>query len=333
MRPPGSRALSFASRWFDPATTHRTFEPLIADWQREWIEAPTARRLWIRCRGFASFVVAVIASTPAIAGQRAPKTLTDQIARRITIAVAIGSLVLMLPFLRGDGPLWFRVIVFVAVIPQALTIVFPFAMVSAVDAIRRFDGLAPHTARATVSKLAMVSCLFVFVCHGWVMPAANQLYRKVTLEQSLDGATRSRYFRGSPAQERPLRGVRELTNSELIMRLSPTSLEPGTNEFARVTLARREISNRATIALLPILVLWRRWRALDLPTGRWFSANHWSLATLAMAFSFAFLRFSDRFVEESWHLPVGSGPWITLALLAAIGIGRVALAERTLERA
>ena len=31
-----TRALAFASRWFDEATVHRTFEPLIADWQREW---------------------------------------------------------------------------------------------------------------------------------------------------------------------------------------------------------------------------------------------------------------------------------------------------------
>ncbi len=30
-----SRALAFASRWFDPATVSSVFEPLIADWQRE----------------------------------------------------------------------------------------------------------------------------------------------------------------------------------------------------------------------------------------------------------------------------------------------------------
>ena len=41
-----NRALAFASRWFDEATVRRTFEPLIADWQREWHDASGARRPW-----------------------------------------------------------------------------------------------------------------------------------------------------------------------------------------------------------------------------------------------------------------------------------------------
>jgi len=38
----GSRALTFASRWFDAATVARVFEPLVADWQRQ------PRGGWIR---------------------------------------------------------------------------------------------------------------------------------------------------------------------------------------------------------------------------------------------------------------------------------------------
>jgi len=36
------RALVFASRWFDGTTVRNTFEPLIADWQREWTRASIA---------------------------------------------------------------------------------------------------------------------------------------------------------------------------------------------------------------------------------------------------------------------------------------------------
>ena len=46
-----TRALAFVSRWFDEATVRRTFEPLIADWQREWQDAPPARRRWVSLRG------------------------------------------------------------------------------------------------------------------------------------------------------------------------------------------------------------------------------------------------------------------------------------------
>src|SRR5262249_31946709 len=39
-----TRAIALASRWFDEQTYRRTFEPLIADWQREWQDAPPRLR-------------------------------------------------------------------------------------------------------------------------------------------------------------------------------------------------------------------------------------------------------------------------------------------------
>ena len=39
-----NRALAFVSRWFDEGTVRRVFEPLIADWQRQWLDAPSSRR-------------------------------------------------------------------------------------------------------------------------------------------------------------------------------------------------------------------------------------------------------------------------------------------------
>jgi hypothetical protein len=49
-----TRALAFASRWFDEATVRRTFEPLIADWQREWQDASPSRRARVSLRGLAA---------------------------------------------------------------------------------------------------------------------------------------------------------------------------------------------------------------------------------------------------------------------------------------
>jgi len=305
--PPGSRALAFASRWFDPATVHRTFEPLIADWQREWIDAPTSRRLIVQLKGVLSFCVAVIFSTPAILQTHAPQSLTNQIARRIAIATGLGTVVLMEPLVRETEPAWRAGLLMLFAIPGSMVLAFPFAMVTAVDTIRRFHGLEPHVARATVTKLAVVAVTLMVFNHGWVMPAANQAWRETM--------SRGRF-------SAPVRGVREVNTLELI-----------TSPELSAASVRREINNRASLAVLPVLLLWRRWRALDLPAGRWFSARHTAAATVTMIFAFLMLRFSDRLVENTWGLPAGSGPWVTLALLAMIGMIRVKFAERGMSRA
>src|SRR6185436_4922574 len=90
-----SRALSFASRWFDPQTVHRVFDPLVADWQREWLDAPASRRAMIHLKGLASFCIALIASSPMLVRTRAPKQLTDQIARRVAIATGLASILML----------------------------------------------------------------------------------------------------------------------------------------------------------------------------------------------------------------------------------------------
>src|SRR5688500_20121589 len=61
---PGSRLLAFASQWFDEGTVARVFEPLLADYQREWAETSRWGRAWTRVRGTAAFVIAVVALTP-----------------------------------------------------------------------------------------------------------------------------------------------------------------------------------------------------------------------------------------------------------------------------
>jgi hypothetical protein len=335
MMPPGTRALAFASRWFDPATVHRTFEPLVADWQREWLDAPRSRRGIVHARGVVAFCIATMISIPAIVRTRAPKPLTDQIARRVTIGAAIGTGILMMPFLTNGGPLWHRALTALVVVPQGLTLAFPFALLPGVDAIRRFDGVDSHTARATASKLAALGLMFVFVCHGWVTPAANQVYREMMLAASIkaqgDAESIKHFERARP---RPAPGVREMSNSELLAGLMRAGEnEPGTYRFAMATSLQREINNRAALAALPVVLLWRRWRALDLPARRWFSARHSLLGAAGMVVVFGALTAISGITEKAYQLPAGSGPWLTLTLLTTLGITRVWLVERSVARA
>jgi len=304
-----SRALAFASRWFEPQTVARVFNPLVADWQREWADAPKSRRLIVHIRGILSLCIAIIVCTPAIFHARAPKALTDLIARRMAIATALGTAVLIVPFAREVQLEETRGFFILFAVPGAIVMAFPFAMVSAVDAIRSFIGVEPHVTRGTAAKLGVVAIMFMFFMHGWVVPAANQAWREATFH---------------PPSE-PARAPRELSTFELL-----TSREPATTKANNI---RRELGNRAALAVLPVLLLWRRWRALDLPKGRWFSAQPAAIGTITMIFAFLALRISPRIVEMKWHLPVGSSFWVTLGLLALLGTIRVTLAERSMVRA
>ena len=61
---PGTRALRFAARWFDPFTVSSVFEPLIADWQRQWIDSPRSRRPAVWISGAWALTVSIVAATP-----------------------------------------------------------------------------------------------------------------------------------------------------------------------------------------------------------------------------------------------------------------------------
>jgi hypothetical protein len=325
---PGSRALAFASRWFPPATVSTVFEPLIADWQREWRDAPRAQRLAIQFKGVFAFGLASVVSTPAIARVRAPKSLTDQVARRIAWASFLGTAVFMTPLVGEIDSTWIRAWLILFAIPGALVLAFPFAMIAAVDTIRAATNVEPHVARATMAKLAALAVVFMVFTHGWVVPAANQLWRETTFQTATAG------MKLAPGQSKPAKGLRELTSYELIASAElATAHEPGTYEYARARWVRMEMNNRATLAVLPVFLLWRRWRALDLPNGRWWSARHPILATIAAVAVFISLRGFFNSVEHAWSLPAGSGAWIELAVLAMIGMMRVWLVERSVARA
>ena len=303
-----SRALAFASRWFAPTVVDRVFEPLIADWQREWQDAPRGRRFGVKIRGLFAFVCAVLVSSPDVVRTAVPKSVSDRVVTSIARVTFLMSAVLTIPFLLEMAPDWRRGVLPLLIIPSSLVLAFPFAMIGAVDAIRRSEPLPKHVERAMAVKLGLVAVLLAFVFGGWVVPTANQAWRVAMAQHS---AGRS----GTPP-----RGLRELTFYELAMDPSRAAArEPGTWAGARADSIRRELSSRASLTVLPVLLLWRRWRALDLPPGRWYSPRSASIATLTVIFGYLFLRYNDRFVEAAWHLPPGTGPWLPLIIMATIG--------------
>lgn len=299
-----NRALALASRWFDDATVRRTFEPLVADWQREWQDAAPSRRISVAVRGLAAFICAVIVSSPSLFHSHAPSSVTNRVAVRMTRFIAPASMLLMYPYLVQIQESGWRFVLFIAVVPQAITVVFPFSMIGAVDAIRRYDPLAPHVERALVVKLGVVAVLFMIVFGGFVVPAANQLYRK--------GVT------PGPA---PARGVRELTTYQLIA--DPTlasAQESYTGGADRATRIQQELNNRAALAVAPVFLLWLRWRWLaSTRTRRWWWPLPSSLAAILSFVGFMTAFFSGWWLEHRFQLSPGIGYWVPIIAIALWG--------------
>jgi hypothetical protein len=303
-------ALAFATRWFDEATVRRTFEPLIADWQREWLDASPERRPWITIRASLAFICAVTISSPRIALTAAPSEVTNRIAVRMVRFIAIATAILMIPpvveiggsMLRGAS--WVRSSLFLLAVPSAITLAFPFAMTGAVDSLRRHQTLPGHVARAALLKLGALAVMFMLVYGGWVVPGASRM---------------ARIAMNPPGMGEPLRMMRDLTTYELIFDPARASVfEPGTYLASRSRSIKQELNQRAAFMALPIVLLWLRWSALSRPRKRWlaplpeFAATAIAIATL---FAFSYLGASP---EREWRWS-GSGAWLPIAAFAAWG--------------
>jgi hypothetical protein len=305
-----TRALAFATNWFDPATVHQVFEPLVADWQREWESTPAPRRWTASLSGLRAFIVATVVSFPRLLLTPAPTPMMNEIVTRVARYTLLPSLMLILPFVLDTKFSWPQAWMIPFLVPQALTAAFPFAMVPAVDAIRRHEGLPPHVARATVMKCGISAVLLMIVFHGWVTPAANQAWRQATFEATIHDEPVRQHARRTGL---PARGSRELSTLELIVDPSHRHAGLTTNIGARSADLRRELNNRASLAALPALFLWLRWRSFDLPRGRWRPLPA-IVAFLAIGVSYAAIR---GVAEDQYSIPRSFGAWLApLTMLA-----------------
>lgn len=288
---PGTRLLRFARRWFPPSTVASVFEPLVADWQRQWNDATPAERRWINTKGFAAFL-----TTAAMMAPRLSLEPSSFPARPLVVAgsfwFATAGL-LMYPFVREGMPLWSLWLL----LPANLTLMLPFAILPAIDSMRRNGEEPPAADRRRTLILVVVAVCGVAIGQGWLTPVANQRWRELVASPS--------YF-GRPTP--PARGVRELTTSELIAGGSTVPAHSGT---ARA----RELSKRATLAALPAVLAWLRWRSLSRVRKRsWPLVKSCLLAVGIFAVFFAVMSAGPSL--ERMFLAPGFGPLLALALFA-----------------
>jgi len=210
----------------------------------------------------------------------------------------------------------------VFLMPQAVAIAFPCAITTIVDLIRT----APESnreERIAAMKVAIASVTLMLILCGWAFPAANQQYR-VTASRAVMGATRN---------FGPARGLHELSIVELVQddRLVAQRRPSGDPIYDAWMASRagaepvlREISQRFSLILLPIALIWMRWRALRLPRGRWYSALPLLISAPVTVLLFYSLLAQSRALADVLFAPRWSGPLLapTLMIVGALVIDR-----------
>ena len=289
---PGTRLLRFARQWFPPSTVSGVFEPLVADWQRQWSDATPAQRPWINGKGFAAFAATTAVMTPRLA-LRSEAFRARPLVLAATFWFAT-SMLLTLPFIKDGVPLnslWL-------LLPASLTLMLPFSILPAIDAMRR-DGEEPTAAdRRGALVLVIVAVCGVAIGQGWLTPVANQYYRNEMMSQ----------MNGHPSVA--YRGVREMTTSELIAgeRSSIPRLSGNTERV-------RELNMRLSLGLLPAVLAWLRWHSLSrLRKRSWPVVTSCLLALAGTAAFIAMMPISPAL--ERIFLAPGFGPTLALCLFA-----------------
>ena len=252
---PGTRLLAIARAWCTPATVSSVFEPLVADWQREWLAAPRPSRPMVRARGAAAFIVTALCLAPQIAWTPLPGPLSRRVGTRLLLMAAVlaatHTAITYSNWQQAPLPLsaW------LLRMPTVFTMFLPFALMAAVDAIRCYEPWPDHVQKRAAVKLLVIVTLWMVVGGGWLAPAMNHRWRN-----AVDSANA-----GQPVA--PLAGVEELSTYELLTlgdHVHPLTavVRPGERG--------RELENRLSFALLPILLIWIRWRLLDAGSTGWF---------------------------------------------------------------
>ncbi|MFA5908412.1 MAG: hypothetical protein WC815_06535 [Vicinamibacterales bacterium] len=225
----------------------------------------------------------------------------------ITLTIAV---ILAIQMSMQIDNVWSLGLLNLAILPSTMTSVFPFAMVAAVDAIRRYEPLPEHVQRATALKLGIVAFALMMLFCGWVVPASNQVWRVAVAREGRHGY--------------PAPGLRELSTSALIADPSRAS---AATRFNRAGYVRKELNQRAVLAILPVLLLWLRWVGLERPRNHRYSPVPASVATIAAYAAFYGLFFSGLSFENRLDLLPGTGLW-----LPVVGFGTMGLLQQSRSR-
>ena len=304
---PGHRLLRFASRWFDAATVSHVFEPLVADWQREWRDTPAQHRASIWWRGWCGFIVAALAVAPSVLlFTPVPPSMARRVLARMIIFTSAISLLLTIPFVVDvQGVTLDRLVVLTLLLtPSGAALAFPFAMTWVTDAVRRGPCVTANDRIAAI-RVAMVGSLVAFVLIGWIVPAANQQFRELAAPEWV---------------RRPVtRGVHELTTVELFVVPGRAVVDRRIYK-EREAAIEQEIHQRAVLSLLPAVLVWLRCAALSRPRRGRLTPLPPAIATIATVLVFFPLYFLSVNIEPVLGIRTGTALWLPLAGLVAWAI-------------
>lgn len=322
---PGQRALAFVSRWFEPDVVSTVFEPLIADWQRQWDESGPSQRPLVWIGGTSALVTSALVATPRALAVPWPDGTRLRILRRVTFWTLALSTLLSIPFMIEFGrhfDIRVSAYLLLLILPSSAALALPVAFATIVDLLRTSQQ-PTHQARVAMLKCAIASLAVMLVLVGWVFPASNQQYR----------VSSNRAFTGRLNSPGPARGLRELSIVELLQddtncRQWLGKGDPVFDQWCqtRVDPKAGELSKRLALSLLPIAMMWMRWRALRLPRGHWYSPFPAMLSAPLLFASCMFLWSVAYTVVDGVALAAAygqswTGPWLATAVLAIASIG------------
>ena len=243
MKRPGALLRSFAARICRPGTMERIVDPTIGDLQTEYEHAVSvgrkwdSRRIWILGHLAFAQVMAVHACLRAAAILLDPRDEDHGPVRRTVLTssaiVALGTIILILPFLSelrslprsAEGTLY--------LMPQALPLSIPVGLTFG---ILWGLGRAPasYRARTVVLSFAVVASLVSFTLLAWVVPMANQAFRVAVVGHPL------------------AKGTRELTLGELRAALDTTMPEGTAAALAPTHVLALEYHKKWALAGAPL---------------------------------------------------------------------------------
>ena len=311
-----SRALAFASRWFDAATVDRVFEPLVADWQREWRDAAPAKRQWVSARGLTAFALSFAILAPRIISTPVPSRTRWNVATRIVAFCVVSGGLLAIPMVpdiakRSMEPLSPPLLVLFA-LPAALTIAFPFAMASAVDGIRRNRDLPSQVERAAAVKLAISAFVLMTLASGVLVPAVNTIWRE----------------RSTPAGWN-VPGPTFSQSSTLALLTHPDrNGRIVARGYTRAGEIRRELVGRVVISILPAILIWLRWDGTSRRRRAWYAPLPGVLATAAGIVGFGVFWSVGAQLELRGIVPWGLGLWSPVVGMISVGLAARAWLQR-----
>jgi hypothetical protein len=318
----GKRLLAIATRWFDRTTVTNVFEPLVADWQREWIDAQgesRVRRLRVAIGGALGLALTALRCAARDVAEPSPSPAAAAIACATAGVAAVALTVVFLATMAAFGPSPRRMpldLLLIVMVPQAVSVGLAPAMLPSLLMLRR----SPRISWRRGGQVIAAGFSLALVMAAWIIPLSSSGYL-FTASQN------ERMYQLSLQNDRDGRVEYPGTASRQLRPPSTPADRAARYERFRAQLAQR----RASVQPPPVTVrsVFRSYQIAWLTVA--FGLMGWALgglgpATVGRAFGWWALSWAlliaptalSRYLLVIWRLPY----WLPTLLfgLAAIGL-------------